>query len=85
MAWIPSIDFDVGVLGNDGESVSVLDSVECDLCNSNEISNQDLQRILNNVSGCNVPINGGLDWVEYDEMHNESISILNFEWKIEKV
>jgi len=86
VGWVPSIDFDVccsdpNADDSDELNSKVNDKLEVNL--STATSDGEYDAVNDNVTSRSVNRNA-VDWCEYDEVFDTSISITNFEWKLEK-
>lgn len=94
MGWIPSVDFALASVSardasdEDAEAaanapVTVIEGVEMNLSSTDVLSDAALAALQENVD-CRGGEDGAWDWADYDETNDRSISVMGFEWRIER-
>lgn len=87
VGWIPSIDFDVccsdpNATEEDELNSKINEALEVNF--STASSDGEYDAVNDNTTSRNIN-RSAVDWCDYDEQFDTSVSITNFEWKIEKL
>ena len=81
VAWIPSVDFKIAASSPDDSEPNEVVNEELEVNLACEESDQDA---VHSNTTCKNVNRSEIDWCDYDEGKDVSVSILNFEWKIER-